>query len=45
MPLSLFKGWDCSRGDGNIDMDVIFNIRDHCLSGVHGTLGNDTDMH
>ena len=23
-------------------MDVIFNVRDHCLSGVHGTLGNDT---
>ena len=23
-------------------MDVIFNVGDHCLSGVNGTLGNDT---
>ena len=33
--------WQAKR-DGNIDVDVIFNIGDQYLCGLPGTLGNDT---
>ena len=31
-----------AKCDGNIDVDIIFNVGDQYLSGVLGTLGNDT---